>query len=170
MSSIDPTVKTSRAIDATLCLFDRLGEINLPVHPVYKKTPGLFLFLDPGWEEREYIVVQTNNDQAVSEWNQSSPAGAEERFVLDVVIRSMYPETDPNDPNTAVRAVLERLEVLADGVQSVTWDPATSKPKAIGFRNEIITGRHVAVETELGRTTEGIVGAVVVRFGLSAQI
>lgn len=170
MSTIDPTVKTSRVFDATLELFDRVAAVTMPVHPTHGTTPAVFLFRDPGWEDREYVVVETNDDPAVNDWIQSGPAASEERIVIDVTIRTMYPETDDVDDNAAVRRVIARLEAVADVVQGIAWDPVAAKPKPIGFRNERTVGRRVDVQFACGHTTEGVVGTAVVRFALVAQI
>lgn len=170
MSSIDPTIKTSRVFAATLALFDRVDELVLPAHPVLDEPPAVFLFRDPDWEDREYVVVETNDDPASNDWVQSGPAASEEQIVVDVKIVTLYPETDAVDDNAAARRVVERLEELADAVQGVAWDAAAMKPKPIGFANERTVGRRIDVQFALAHTTEGVVGRAVVRFALVAQI
>lgn len=170
MSTIDPTIKTSRVFDATLAVFDRLTELTMPAHPVLDETPPVFLFRDPDWEDREYVVVETNDDPATNDWIQSGPAASEERIVIDVTIRTLYPETDDVDDNLAVRRVIERLKALADVVQGIAWDPVTSKPKPIGFPNERTVGRRIDVQFVCAHTTQGVVGRALVRFALIGQI
>lgn len=170
MSTIDPTIKTSQVFAATLAVFDRLSEVSLPTHPTTNNQVAVFLFRDPGWEDNEYVVVATNEDPASNEWIQSGPASAEEQIVVDVVIYTMFPETDPDDPNDAVRRVIVRLRDIAEAVQSIAWDMATMKPKPFGFPNERTIGRRIDVSFRCGHTTEGVVGTALVRFGLVAQI
>lgn len=172
MSSIDPSVKTSRVFDATSAVFARLTEVSFPPHPVGEPRPvPVFLFREPAWEADEYVTVRTTDDPALNDWILSGPASSEEQIVVDVTVVSWRPATDADDgPNEAAIAVLRRLEELADVVQMIAWDPVTNRVRPIGFSNERVTGRRSSVQFALGHTTEGVVGQALVRFALVAQI
>lgn len=170
MSTADPSVRTSRVFEATVAVFDRLAELSFPPHPtIPNSNVELHLFRDVA-DSAEYVVVETNDDPAVNEWAQSSPAGADELIVVDVRIVTMYPQTDQSDPNLAARRVIVRLGQLADVVQSITYDTSAGKPKKVGFSNEKTTGRRESVSFRLAHTHEGVVGESTVRFVLAARI
>ncbi len=163
MSVVDPTVRTSRVFEATLAVYDKLVTATFAAHPTTAQVPSVFLASDPGWEQNEYVFVIANDDPATSEWTAVGPAQSDEVIVIDVGIRSMIvAET--------ARAVVERLEALADVVQLISYDVITGKPKPVGFTNEANVGRANDVTFSVDQTADGYIGLATVRFRLQARI
>jgi hypothetical protein len=168
VSTIDTTLKTSRVFDGTLAVYDRLVELaaanGFPPHDVLGTRPKVLISGERFEDLSEYVVVALMDDPSSSDWVLLGPASKEERFVVDVGIWSAVPsEYSPRN------AVL-RLEALADVVQSITWDAATNKPKAVGFRNERRVGSWQYARFRLDPSDNGMLGQAHVRFGLTAQL
>lgn len=164
MSSIDPTVKTSRVFDALLSLHDRLSETAFPAS-LSGEGPTLCFHAVPIDRAGEFVAVLVDDEASAAEWIQAGPASQEERFVINVVVMSHLPSVHDG------RDVVTRLEALADVVQGVLWDAAGNKPKAIGFANERRIGRTESVIPVVYDLGDGaLVGEAVVRIACTAQL
>ena len=163
MSTVDPTVKTSRVFDALLRLHDRLKAVSWPRAENARKRPVLKFHSVAVDAEGEHVcLIVDPNDPTSAEWIHAGPATAGERFVLTVVVVSNLPNVKD------ARTVVERLETLSDAVQGVLWDG--DKPAAIGFTNETRTGRWVSVTPALYDTKSGFVGESIIRIACEARL
>jgi hypothetical protein len=100
-----------------------LADAQWPTHPDTTDAP-LVQLGQPGEphesEHNEVVgVVNRVTDEATIEWDRQSPGGRRERFTVDVVVRTFVPGVVDQGH------VIDRLEVLADVVQGVIYDPAT---------------------------------------------
>lgn len=163
MSTVDPTVKTSRVFEALRKLHAALDAAAFPAAPG-GALPQLCFHSVPIDRHGEFVAILVNDEESTADWIQTGPAAKEERFTLDVVIHSnLRAQFDG-------LAVIERLEQIADVVQGVLWDATNNKPKALGFQNERIVGRWTGVAPTLYELDTGIVGEAVVRIGLVAHV
>lgn len=119
--------------------------------------------VDPG-QEREQIGVNLNPDETLNEWVNMGPAGRDETVVFDVVHLLMCPNIKTPDE------VWQRLEAVAEIVQSVTYNTVAETVTALGFTGEIRDGRARSVRPEVGPTSTGYVGRCVVSFEFRARI
>ena len=119
--------------------------------------------VDPD-QDREQIGVNLNPDETFSEWVNLGPAGRDETVVFDVVHLLMNPNIKSPDD------VWQRLEEVADTVQSVTYDTVAETVTALGYDGEIRDGRARSVHPEVGPMNGGYVGRCVVSFEFRARI
>jgi hypothetical protein len=119
--------------------------------------------VDPD-QDREQIGVNLNPDDSLNEWVNLGPAGRDEAVVFDVVHLLMNPNIKTPDE------VWQRLEAVADIIQSVTYDTVTETVTALGYSGEIREGRARSVRPQVGPGEHGYVGSCVVSFEFRSRI
>lgn len=112
---------------------------------------------------RETIGVVPRIEDPEIEWARVSPAGRDERFPLDVIIRTSI-------PGVSSEQVVDRLEQLANAVQEQIHDVDTAKFKPLDFLGTVALGGVVSVAPELRRDGEGWIGACTVTVAIVARI
>lgn len=119
--------------------------------------------VDPD-QDREQIGVNLNPDETLTEWVNMGPAGRDETIVFDVVHWLGNPNIKTPD------AVWQRLEAVAEIIQSVTYNTVTETVTALGYSGEIREGRVRSVRPQVGPAEHGFIGSCVVSFEFRARI
>lgn len=119
--------------------------------------------VDPD-QDREQIGVNLNPDETIAEWVNLSPAGRDEAVVFDVVHWLGNPNIKSPDD------VWQRLEAVAEVIQSVTYDTVTETVTALGYSGEIREGRVRSVRPEVGPRDGGWIGRCTVTFEFRSRI
>lgn len=170
MSTIDPTIRTSRVFDAVLAVFDRIVEADIPANGSTGDTPTVLLAMGPAAEFGEFVAVLAPEEPTQAQWIQAGPASRDELIPIRVIVMSNVPGETSGSEGEAQRNVIKRLKAIADPVQSVAYDTATGKPRKFDFENENHVGLVTGVSFELFKTDNGYVGEATVEFLLRAQI
>jgi hypothetical protein len=155
---------TSRVFAVERAIFDRLREAPWPAHPATGELPGV-LFGELSDSVAEHIVVHTDAEAAFIEWARLSPPGADEQFTVNVTVNAWTPVESSLD-------VHERLNVLCDIVQNLTFDPVAERTIDLGYDGEIrgIPARASTPTGPIFRTQHGWAGTKVVPFPIRAEI
>jgi hypothetical protein len=164
MSVVDPTVVWSQIGAAVEAMYLLLKDRGLPEHPVTGEVPQVLLGWDPMDSVAEYVTVVTSPEQTLNEWARMGPAGRDEEFVIDVLVRSQVPaEFDELQ-------AWHRITDLVVEVQKGLYRVSDGKPVSLGFPNERRTGRAQAVDQRLELVDSSWVGRGIVRTAHSARI
>lgn len=119
--------------------------------------------VDPD-QDREQIGVNLNPNETLNEWVNIGPAGRDETVVFDVVHWLGNPNIKTPDD------VWQRLEAVADVIQSVTYNTVTETVTALGYSGEIRAGRVRSVRPAVGPGPSGYVGHCIVTFEFLSRI
>lgn len=115
-------------------------------------------------EVGEFVdVLYRVEDDASIEWARMSQPGKDERFLVDVYVRSSVAGVDRGD-------AWSRLEELAEVVQSRYWAPATGTFTPPAFPGVAPLGGVERVTPQMWRTDEGWAGDCIVTFRIAARI
>jgi hypothetical protein len=153
---------TSRVFVAGEALHTALEALTIPAFQ--GRTPEVrFGDVDPDYGA-EAIVISVNLDRQQIEWARLAPAGRDEVLAFDVVHRIMNPNVKTPD------AVWQRLEEVAELVQSVLYDTATETTQLLDFTGEVNMHRIDGVVPEIGPGPQGWIGACTTSMLLRARI
>lgn len=153
----------SRTFAALRAIADSLEAADWSPHPTTGQWPTVGVGLDQPGSIETVDVVHQIEDSAAIEWA-TIPAGRDERFTVDIVIRSSVPGVDRG-------AALDRLEGLAETAQTVFVDLTADQPYTPPtFDGVQPLGGVERVAPAMWRTDEGWVGECVITVRIAARI
>lgn len=147
---------TSRVFAMGSALYTKLSAVSIDPHPNTAVTPPVwFSDEDPG-SANEYVTVALNEDGSQIEFQRLGPAGRDETVAVDVVFRTLTEWGESSD-------VWDRLEHVADKIQSVVYDTVNEQVVNLDFDGEQWS-QVVSVQPFVWPVTGGWNGAVRITF------
>lgn len=158
----------SRVFAAWRSVYTLLSAATWPAHPVGASTPIVTLADSIPDDQREVVAIVPTTPEDTIEWVQMGAASREERFGLDIVIRTRVPGV----PGFASGGgdVVTRLESLANVVQARFYNTTTGAFTPPAFDGVQQLGGIATVEPAVFPDSEGWSGDCVMRLLLLARI
>jgi hypothetical protein len=152
--------------DVLAAIRDAIVDADWPTHGDTLGRPdvGYAFEESPDLAAETVQVIDRVDDDAVIEWARLSPAGRDERFMIDVYIRTAV-EGQTRDQ------CWDRLRELAEVVQGTLYDPDTG---ALGPPGSVVgwlpIGGVQRVTPSMWHDLEGWVGQCIVSVAVAARI
>jgi hypothetical protein len=149
---------TSRVFVAWRALYERLESVSsimghVPI--IWGDVPA-----DP---PREAIFLPGRIDEQSSEWATFGRAGRDEQILLALRHQVIVPGMDG-------QALLDRLEAVAEAIQSALRDEATGQPIPLGFPGEVDVCAITRVDPFIMPADEGWIGRTDLVVAVRARI
>lgn len=153
----------SRIFAAWRSVHTLLRAVDWPAHEVGGGEPVVSLVDQIPDQQREVVAIVPVVDDDDIEWVQLGAASREERFVLEIVIRSYVPGCDGDQ-------VIDRLEELAELVQDQFYNTTTGVFSPPPFNGVQALGGINHVRPAVMPSQEGWVGECSMNLELLSRI